>query len=60
MPLKFESMKEYLPKLEELVSCEATYSQLDMEMVAEKDVHYVFEERHEIYSKLRLRMSKRN
>ena len=60
MPLTFSNMKLYLDKLSELVLNEANYSRLETEIVAEKDVEFEFEERLDIYSKLRLRVSKQN
>ena len=58
MPLTFASKEEYLAKLEEMLEKEAEIDRLSVETIAEKDVEFVFEERLEIYSRLRLRVPK--
>ena len=50
----------YLQKLNEMVQNEDQFSQIDSEIVAEKDVEFEFEERLKIYSRLKMKVSKKN
>lgn len=58
MPLQFASKHDYICKLKELLIIESEVERLSIEMIAEKNIEYVFEERLEIYSRLRLRVPK--
>lgn len=58
VPLAFQSKDDYLCKLKELLVIERQVERLTTEMIAEKDVEFSFDERLEIYSRLRLRVPK--
>ncbi len=54
MPIHFASKLDYVNKLIELVAVEAECERLKTESIAASNVPFVFEERLEIYSRLRL------
>ncbi len=58
MPLTFDSKQEYLLKLQEMLEKESLIDRLNVEIIAEKDVQFKFEERLEIYCRMRLRVPK--
>lgn len=58
MPLQFASKQDYVSKLTELLMVEAECERLKTEAVAASNISFVFEERLEIYSKLRLKIPK--
>ena len=57
MPVCFDSKKTYIKKLADIVTKDAKSAKLYTEMTAGR-CNYVFERRHEIYSLLRLTISK--
>lgn len=58
MPLQFASKHDYISKLTELLMIEAECERLKTESIAARDIQFVFEERLQIYSKLRLKIPK--
>ncbi len=58
MPIHFASKPDYLNKLTELVAVEAECERLKTESIAASHVPFAFEERLEIYSRLRLSVPK--
>jgi len=58
MPLTFETKEFYLFKLEEFLEKESEIERLNLETIAESNVAYEFEERLQIYCKMRLRVPK--
>lgn len=58
MPLQFASKRDYVSKLSELLMVEAECERLKTESVAASGIEFAFEERLEIYSKLRLKIPK--
>jgi hypothetical protein len=54
MPVHFASREDYIAKLIELVVVEAHCEKLNTEMIAAKNIPFLFEERLEIFSRLRL------
>ena len=59
MPLQFAAKRDFTSKLSELLLEEAECNRLSSEMIAVKDVSFIFEERREIYSRMRLYVPKK-
>ena len=53
IPLRFDTKKDYIEKMIELIKVEAECEKIDTEMIALPNVPFRFEERYEIYSMLR-------
>ena len=58
MPVRFKTKEEYVNKLVSLIEMEAKCEQIDTEMFALPDLPFEFDERYEIFSKLRLQISR--
>ena len=58
MPQRFESKRDYVAKLAELLLVQAECERANIEMVSAKNVRFMFNERLEIYSKLTLKIPK--
>ena len=59
IPLHFETKQDYISKLSEMLLVQAECDRLSVEMVAEKNVSYVFEEKLQIYSRMKLKIPKK-
>lgn len=58
MPLRFASKNDYLAKLTELLFLESQCERINTEMYAEKDVQFQFDERHHVFSSLRMQVTR--
>ena len=60
MQVTFDTKNEYIAKLHELLETESTIERLNTEVIAEKDVAFVFKEIHEICCRISMKVPKTN